>query len=336
MNVLHKSYEELFNLDNIFSAWQKFRRGKRGKKDVIYFELHLEDNLFELYEDLKNFNYEHSSYSHFQIVDNKRRDIHKAKIRDRVVHQIIFDYLNSIFEPKFIADSYSSRKGKGQYKAINTFQYFVKLANDNKPIFVLKCDIRKYFSNIDQNILLSFITQKITCPKIISIITEIIFSYTFSDHKKGIPLGNITSQIFANIYLDSLDKYIKNELRCRFYVRYNDDFIIILDSKRKLVKIRYEIMHFIQEKLLLVIPVEKTTVRKINWGVDFLGFTILPDVVLLRDKTKNKIYTNIKPENLHSYFGILEHCNSHNLKRKILSVDKFTGFWYYFQYAKGF
>ncbi len=307
----------------------------------MVFELHLEDNLFRLYTDLQNETYRHSPYKHFQIYDNKKRDIYKAEVRDRVVHQIIYDYLSQLFASEFISDSYASRIYKGQYKAINAFRYFIKIAQDHhKPCFVLKCDVRKYFDNIDQGVLYSFITHKITTfqtssqvrvmpsnysrsqdHRIQIVIREIIEGYTYSGLGKGIPLGNITSQIFANIYLNSLDKYVKNVLKCRFYVRYNDDFVIVAQSAEGLNEIRNMIISFVREKLFLDIPLEKTSLRKIDWGIDFLGFTILPRVVLLRNKTKNKIYTNINSQNIHSYFSILHHCNSYQLKRKILSLD---------------
>jgi RNA-directed DNA polymerase len=324
MNIVHKNYVELFSLNNIFEAWNKFRRGKSSKAGVMDFELHLEDNLFGLYEELLNSNYKHSAYKHFQIFDNKKRDIYKAEVRDRVVHQIIYDYLLSLYNPEFISDSYASRLGRGQYKAVDTFRYFIKLANNEcKSCFILKGDVRKYFDNIDQNILFDLIKEKIKCEKTLLIIREIIQSYIFSELGKGIPLGNITSQIFANIYLNVLDNYVKKELKCRFYVRYNDDFVIISESNRELEKIRGKIISFVRDRLLLQIPLEKTSLRKINWGVDFLGFTILPKAVLLRDKTKAKLYANISAKNIHSYFGILNHCNSYNLKKKILSMDKF-------------
>ncbi len=325
MSIIHKKYDELFGLDNIFGAWRKFRRGKAGKKDVMDFELHLEDNLFGLYKELRDHNYRHSAYKYFQVFDNKKRDIYKARVRDRVVHQIIYDYLLSLFEPEFIADSYASRLEKGQYKAIGAFRYFIKLANaPRKPCFVLKCDVRKYFDNIDQGILLDLIKGKVICDKTFAVIREIISSYVFSGSGKGIPLGNITSQVFANIYMDTLDDYVKRELRCRFYVRYNDDFVIISESGNKgdLEKIRSRVIIFVKERLMLDIPLPKTCIRKISWGVDFLGFTILPKAVLLRNKTKNKIYANIDLKNVCSYFGILKHCNSYELKRKILSLDK--------------
>ncbi len=288
--------------------------------------MHLEDNLFCLCEDLQKSVYKHSSYKHFQVFDNKRRDIYKAKVRDRIVHQVVYDYLLSLYEPEFISDSYASRIGRGQYKAINSFRYFIKLVRENrKPCFVLKCDVRKYFDNIDQNILLGLIKEKIVCDKAFAIIKEIINSFAVLESGKGVPLGNITSQIFANIYLNILDKYVKKELRCRFYVRYNDDFVVVAESFQKLEEIRRKIIFFVKDKLLLDIPVEKTSIRKIDWGVDFLGFTILPKAVLLRNKTKNKIYANVSLQNINSYLGILKHCNSYNLKRKILAMEEFNG-----------
>ncbi len=324
MIIVHKNYNKLFNLNNVFDAWKEFRRGKSSKADVMFFENHLEDNLFDLYRDLSEGVYSHSSYKYFTIFDNKKRDIYKAEVRDRIIHQIVYDYLLSFFEPKFISDSYASRINKGQYKAINTFRYFVKLACGGAgKCFVLKCDVRKYFDNINHKILLDLIKKKIGSGEVFDIIKNIVFSYHSSlGLNKGIPLGNVTSQIFANIYLNVLDEYVKRELKCRFYVRYNDDFVIISDNKDILEKIREKIMTFVKEKLLLEIPLEKTSIRKIEWGIEFLGFTILPYAILLRNKTKNKIYSNISRKNRDSYLSILKHCNSHNLRRKILSMEK--------------
>ncbi len=121
-----------------------------------------------------------------------------------------------------------------------------------------------------------------------------------------------------------MDYYVKKEFKCRFYVRYNDDFVIVAEAGEGLLQIRDKIIVFAKEKLSLEIPLSKTSIRKIGWGVDFLGFTVLPGAVLLRDKTKNKIYENISVKNVPSYFGILDHCNSHNLKRKLLSMDWFA------------
>jgi RNA-directed DNA polymerase len=334
MNIVHKNCNELFSLDNIFLAWKVFRRGKTSKRDVMDFEMHLEDNIFCLYEQLHNGVYKHSPYKHFVIFDNKKRDIYKAEVGDRIAHQIVHDYLLSIFNPKFIQDSYASRINKGQHKAVEAFRYFVKLAlGHREQCFVLKCDVKKYFDNIDQCVLFSFIKDEVYFhEELLKVTKEIISSYGSinfgkglassenTSYSKGIPLGNVTSQIFANIYLNALDQYVKKELRCRFYVRYNDDLIIVMNDKDGLEKIRSKIIDFAKDKLLLEIPMEKTSIRKIGWGVDFLGYNILPKVVLLRDKTKHKIYSNISEKNIHSYMSILKHCSSYNLRNNILVV----------------
>lgn len=293
------------------------------------YELHLEDNIYQLCEKLKTGKYLHARYKQFIVVDNKKRQIHKAEVQDRIVHQIIHHYLLSHFEPDFIADSYASRTGKGQYRAISAFRYFVKLASGWCGFtYVLKCDIKKYFDSVDHHILLALIKKRINDQSILKVIEHIIRSYNSMLGKgKGIPLGNITSQIFANIYLDVLDKYIKNDLGCRFYLRYNDDIIIVSRSREKLVFYRNRIMAFAKSKLSLEIPHSKTTIRKISWGVDFLGYTILPKAVLLRNKTKLKIKVNIHPHNLNFYLGILEHCNCNNLRRKLFSLEKVCQCW---------
>lgn len=308
----------------MFSAWKIFRRGKAKKKDIMDFEMHLEENIFSLYQEIKLDNYKHLLYKHFQVFDNKKRDIFKAEVRDRIIHQIIYDYLLLLFNPVFITDSYASRKNKGQYLAIKTLRYFISL-NDNKhkSCHILKCDVKKYFDSIDQYILFDFIKEKVSCEKVLKIVKEIVSSYhSRVGTSKGIPLGNITSQIFANIYLNSLDQYVKKDLRCRFYVRYNDDIAMVFNKYEDAIFIRQKIISFVKEKLKLDIPIEKTSVRKISWGVDFLGFTLLPQAILLRNKTKNKIYGNINRKNSHSYFALLKHCNSFNLKQKILAMEK--------------
>lgn len=147
------------------------------------------------------------------------------------------------------------------------------------------------------------------------IIGEIISSFNSKDKvEKGIPLGNVTSQIFANIYLNELDYFVKKVLKIRFYVRYNDDFVIIDNNQRRLSDYLVKIRKFLKKNLLLDIPEDKASIRKFNWGVDFLGFTVLPNCVLLRNQTKTKIFERFNRSNAESYFGLLKHCNSYNLR----------------------
>lgn len=298
----------------MFSAWQKFRSGKSEKFDVKSFERHLEDNLFSLYEAVLNGKYQHSGYSHFTVYDSKKRDIYKAKVGDRVIHQVIYDHLVKLFEPIFIADSYSSRLDKGAHRAINVFRYFLKLAGGD--CYVLKCDIKKYFENIDHETLMILIAEKVKEERIMAIIRSIVRGFE-SGIGRGIPLGNVTSQIFANIYLHPLDIFVKKNLLARFYVRYNDDFVIIDQNQARLKENLEKIKDFLAEYLFLEIPDSKAVIRKNKWGIDWLGYVILPNCVLLRDKTKAKIFSNLRPENLSSKLGVLKHCNSYNLMQKL-------------------
>jgi len=318
-------FNELFTIDNLFDAWKKFKRGKTKKRDVVEFEYHLEDNIFALHRDNINFTYIHKPYTYFQVFDTKKRDIYKAYVEDRVVHQVMYTYLTNLYEPIFISDSYSSRINKGSIHAVNTFRYFIKMCSQDKSknCWVLKCDIRKYFENINHDILYKELHLKIIDEKVLFIIDSIIRSYASQgDSSKGIPLGNVTSQIFANIYLHKLDMYIKKDLKCNWYIRYNDDFVIIGKNREKLVLIRDKIMLFIKQELRLDIPIEKTSIRKALWGIDFLGYRILEKGILLRNNTKQKIYTNITEYNKSSYFALLKWCNSYTLKQKLLSKIK--------------
>jgi len=281
------------------------------------FERHLENNLFDLHYALKSGIYEHDGYQFFQVFDSKKRDIYKAEVKDRVVHQITYDYLCDIYEKVFISDSYSSRIGKGTINAINIFKYFSKLSDNNS--YVLKCDIRKYFQSVDQKILTTILSDKIKDEKIMQIIEKIISSFEFG----GIPLGNVTSQIFANIYLNELDRFVKKELKIRFYIRYNDDFVIFDDRKEKLAKYLVLIREFLIEKLKLEIPENKSEIRHLKHGMEFLGYKIFPDHVLLREQTKAKIFNKISRININSKLAVLKHCNSYNLRQKLLSASNF-------------
>lgn len=310
----------------MLNYWDDLRRGKSGKKDIMEFERHLEDNLFDLQEKLSDFKYSHGVYDHFVFYDSKRRDIHKAMIKDRIVHKIIYDLLVKIYEPSFIKDSYSSRKEKGTHKAVKSLRYFLKLSGGtNSVVFILKCDVKKYFDSVNHGVLFNLVKKKIHDEDVLEVIKNIIFSFDLADNEgRAIPLGNVTSQIFANIYLNELDDFVKDKLRTRFYVRYNDDFVIVSKNREKLESWRDEIKNFVSKNLLLDIPDDKATIRKFSWGVEFLGHVILPDCVLLRNKTKGKIMSRVNNGNLQSYLGMLKHCNSFNLRNKLLS--KFSDF----------
>ena len=277
----------------------------------------MEDNLFSLHDEIQNGIYEHGTYQFFQVFDSKKRDIHKADVKDRIIHQIIYDYLCKIYEKVFISDSYSSRIGKGTIHAIDSFKYFSKLSGTHS--YVLKCDIKKYFQSVDKNILIKILSNRIKDEKIMRIIEKIISSFMHD----GIPLGNVTSQIFANIYLNELDRFVKKDLRIRFYIRYNDDFVIFHEKKEKLLDYLVVIRSFLNETLKLEVPPGKSNIRRLYHGVEFLGYKIFPDHVLLRGQTKVKIFNKINRKNINSKLAVLKHCNSYNLKQKLLSLSQF-------------
>ncbi len=321
-------------MENLFLAWQEFRRGKRNKSDVQGFEFNLEDNLFQLHQELRNKTYQHSHYTPFCVQDPKLRRIHKACVRDRILHHAVFKILYPIFDREFIHDSYSCRIIKGTHRAVNRLEKFTrKLSKNNtKNIFALKCDIRKFFGSVDQDILLKLIKKKIQDNNnTVWLIEKIIKSFPF-----GIPLGNVTSQLFANIYLNELDQFIKHKLKVRYYLRYCDDFVILGENKEDLIRLIRSINNFLQEKLNLSLHSDKIIIRKHHQGIDFLGYVVLPHYRVLRTKTKTRIFKKIKKkhqdlqnnfiteesfnQSLQSYFGILKYCKSYKLQNRIKKI----------------
>jgi retron-type reverse transcriptase len=322
----HNIFEEIISLENLFLAWQEFKKGKIGKTDVQSFNLFLEDNIFNLYYQLVNKTYRHSNYTSFYIKDPKLRHIHKACVRDRVLHHAIFRILYPIFDNSFIFDSYSCRNNKGTHKAINRLDCFARKANKNnaKTIYILKLDIKKFFDSIDHNVLLFLIKKKIKDKNAVWLIEIIINSFS-TESSKGIPLGNITSQLFANIYLNELDYYIKHNLRIKYYIRYCDDFVILDDNKEYLDKLIPIIDSFLKERLKLSLHPDKIIIKKHHQGIDFLGYVSFPCHKILRTKTKRRMFKRIRQrinsesfeQTFQSYLGVLKHCNGYKLKKEL-------------------
>lgn len=323
-NEIHDDiFSKITGLDNLFLAWREFKRGKTKKLAVQEFELNLEDNLFRLQEELKTKTYQHSDYTAFNVSDPKLRRIHKATVRDRILHHAIFRVLYPIFDKGFINDSYSCRLGKGAHAAISSLEkYCRKLSQNNHlNIFTLKCDVRKFFDSIDQDILLRIIKDKIADKNAIWLIQKIIMSFQKSENK-GLPLGNVTSQLFSNIYLNELDRFIKRELKIKYYVRYCDDFIILSLGKEGLIPFAETVNKFLNDRLGLALHSGKIVIRKWRQGIDFLGYVTMPNYRVLRAKTKNRIFTKINDKNLQSYLGVLKHCNGYKVEQKILKMTK--------------
>ncbi len=301
----------------------------------------LEDNLFNLHQDLKQKIYRHSNYTEFYITDPKLRHIHKAKVRDRIVHHAIYSILYPIFDKSFIYDSYSCRNQKGTHKAVFRLENFCRKISSNYNItgYYLKCDIKKYFDSIDHKILLKLIKNKVRNKNTLWLIKEIISSFNKDDCSgRGLPLGNLTSQLFANIYLNELDQFIKHTLKIKYYIRYCDDFVILDDNQKYLADLVRVIDKFLQTRLELSLNKNKIFIRKISQGIDFLGYVILPHYRVLRTKTKKRMFKKLAvrhkefylgrnpresfEQSRQSYLGMLSHCHSYKLQ-EVLNLKFF-------------
>lgn len=335
MKIYKNVFENIISLENLFSAWDKFKSDKQKKRDVQRFEWKLEENIFKLHRDLKYRRYKHGAYTSFYIHDPKQRHIHKAIVRDRVLHHAVFAVLNSIFEPTFISNSFSCRVNKGTHKGIDVLDRIMRQVSSNsfKPCFVLKCDIKKFFETIDHKILLNIIGKRIKDDNAMWLLEEIIESltskYSTVFERKGLPIGNLTSQLFANIYLNEFDQFVKRKLRVKRYIRYTDDFIIVTGDRSYLEDIISPIRDFLLDNLALELHPKKITIRKFRQGVDFLGYVLLPHYRLLRTKTKQRIIRKLRErvkeynngligretleQLLQSYLGVLSHADSHKL-----------------------
>jgi len=332
--INHNIFEQIISLKNLYLAWQEFKRGKTAKPDVQLFAFNLEDNLWQINYELRSGIWQPGPYSAFSINDPKPRRIHKANVRDRVVHQAIYRSLFDIFEPKFIFDSYSCRLNKGTHKAVKRLAAFCRRESRNchNTIYGLKCDVKKFFDSIDHEILLDLLKKTISDDNTLRLLIKIIKSFS-TKRGKGLPLGNVTSQLFANIYLNELDQFVKHKLKVKYYLRYTDDFVFISKDKKYLENLLPPIRGFLENKLALQLHPQKINIRKFKQGLDFLGYVNLPNCLVLRTKTKSRIFKKIKQkfqqlrkeeisaasfnQSLQSYYGILKHCRGRNIRRKV-------------------
>lgn len=283
------SYQDIISTENLLLAWQEFSVGKRNKKDVIEFELNLADNILHLHQELANNTYRHDGYHDFFIADPKLRHIHKAKVRDRLIHHAIYRRLYPFFDKTFTSHSYSCRLDKGTHRAITAFNKMAgKVSlNHTKTCWVLQCDIKKFFDSIDHKILLTILREYIFDARILSLLDNIISSYE-SSAGCGLPLGSLTSQLLVNIYMNKFDQFIKHEIKAKYYIRYADDFVFLSDDKEWLILIRPLIDRFLAEELHLKLHPLKTHINTFASGIDFLGWVNFTEYKTLRTKTKKR------------------------------------------------
>ena len=304
MKTYKNLYQKLYSYKNLEKAFKKASKSKNSLPYVIEFRLNLKENLLQLQKELKNEIYYPHKLTKFTIKDPKTRLIRKSIFRDRVIHHAIVNILEPIYDPIFIADSYANRLGKGTIGAILKCDKFKRKVSKNGQIlshavtnnmikgYVLKADIKKFFDSVDQNKLIEIFKRKIKDDKLIWLITKILKNF---DHKRiGMPLGNMTSQFFANVYLNELDYFVKHKLKAKYYIRYVDDFVILHSSKQQLRIWEKEIEIFLKESLKLEIHPDKSKIINLSKGIDFVGFRNFYYYKLLRKRNMRKVSYNVK------------------------------------------
>ena len=283
------TYAQIYDWDNLYLAWRKAAEGKRGRVAAARFEYHLEDNLVTLQAELAAQTYRPGPYASFHIHEPKKRLISAAPFRDRVVHHALCNVIEPIFERSFIADSYANRIGKGTHRALDRCQEFARQYR-----YVLPCDVRQFFPSIDLGVLRNTLHRKVRDPGLLWLIGQVLDSgvgvlseeyemvYFAGDdlfavnRPRGLPIGNLTSQFWANCYLNSFDHFVGKELRCSAYQRYVDDFLLFADDKAQLWAWKVAIIERLA-RLRLTIHEECAQVRPVTEGIPFLGFSIFPE-----------------------------------------------------------
>jgi retron-type reverse transcriptase len=305
-----KHETDLFAFKNLYKAYFGCRENKRTTYHAAKFEMSFESELLKLKEELKSHNYQPGPSICFAITDPKLREVWAADFRDRVVHHLLVGYLESIWEKMFVFHSYACRKGKGAHKSI---RYLKKIIAPD--LFFLQVDIQSFFVSIDKSVLFSLVKKRVKNPEILWLAERIIFHdpttnyiprgdlkllQSVPPHKSlfgkincGLPIGNLTSQFFANVYLNELDQFIKHSLKCRYYFRYMDDLLLLNSSKEQLLKWRDDIKTFVETNLKLKLHPKKQILQPATNGINFCGYIVKPDYTLIRRRTVKKLKNNL-------------------------------------------
>lgn len=315
---------------NLLLAYKKARKGSRKSREALHYGFHLEKNIIDLRERLLAGKWQPQPYRFFEIYDPKQRTISVAAFEDRVVHHALVNVLEPIYERSFIFDSYATRKGKGTHAAVLRAQQMLR-----KTGWFFKSDVEKYFDNIDHNILLGLIERKIGDPALLAVIGSII--QNGGNQGLGLPIGNLTSQFFANVYLDPFDKFVKEKLRIRHYLRYMDDFVLFHEDKDILKIARSLLEEWLWDHLRLRLKHKATYFNSAQNGLSFLGTRIFPGIIRLRPENTRRMFRrlqhlekqflegDISDERLlagaNSYLALLSKYPSAGLRKKMLALD---------------
>lgn len=313
-------------MENLLASWNGFLLGKSKRKDVITFRRNLGDELWNLHADLASGTYRHGSYHEFRIQDPKPRMIHKACVRDRVLHHAIFNALYPFWNTLFIHNSYASRKGKGLHKAIDRLKVLSgkSTKNHRRTAWMLKCDIQKFFASVDHCKLMELLEARISDKRLLDLLANIIGSFAVTPGK-GIPLGNLTSQLFANVYLNELDQFVEHTLHAPYYIRFADDFVFLDLEQNRLLDILKQAASFLEQKLDLRIHPRKMSLRTIASGNDFLGWIHFPQHRIPRKRlitrSKQGVVKTSDPQVIASYLGLFQHGNTYRLSEELKNLS---------------
>ncbi len=351
-------YKKLTSFKNLYFAYKDCLKRKRNTKSAQEIEPLYEKILWRIKRELENKTWQPKPYRAFVVKEPSFREIFAADFQDRIVHHALCRIIGPILEPTFIFHSYACRKRKGTHLAVKNLQKSLRrYSKYGRQVYFLKADIKSFFTSIDKEILIKLIEKKIKDESIIWLIKKIVLinpakeaikvgnlslfnkipkhkSLFWVSEGKGLPIGNLTSQLFANIYLNPLDQFVKHILKAKYYFRYVDDFVILNTSAKKLENYIKKIDGFLQENLLLQLHLGKTFIKKTEEGIDFLGYIVRPDYILVRGGViknfKKKVFEaegklkkgefldqDLLQATFNSYFAHFNHANSYKLKEKL-------------------
>ena len=362
MPIFVNTFFEKQLLYDLFQAYYDARKNKRNTINALLFEIDYEAKLFELYEEIKDEKYEVKPSMCFISLKPLQREIFAADFRDRIIHHLIYNYISPFFERLFINDAYSCRKNKGTSYGIKRLNHFIRSCSENykQDCYILKLDIKGYFMAIDKNILYKKIEKIINRFRkeasfdvdfILRLIYKVIFndptkncrikgkrenwlglpkskSLFYAEKNKGLPIGNLTSQLFANIYLNDFDHFAKYKLGCKYYSRYVDDIAVVHKDNKCLKLIIPVLRKYLKGELSLELHPRKIYLQHFSKGVAFLGAVIKPYRIYIKNRVKGNFYKKIMQKlaeigavkfvaSANSYLGILRQFNTYNLRKTI-------------------
>ena len=374
-------------LTDLFQAYFDARRNKRNTINALAFEQRFEENIFRLFEEIISGKYTPSRSICFIVNNPVIREIFAANFRDRVIHHLIYNYISPIFEGTFINDSYSCRVGKGTHYGIKRIDKFIRSCSQNyqEDCYILKLDIQGYFMSINRSLLFEK-AKNILMAKLhrvdfdLPLVMKLIEKTIYNDSTKncivkgkksdwqglpkdkslfttkygcGLPIGNLTSQLFGNIYLNALDHFVKRNLKIKNYGRYVDDFILVHKDKEYLKSLIPIIRDYLSKELMLTLHERKIYLQHYSKGVKYLGAVIKPHRIYVANRTKGNFYENIQKQNeivrdhkpteeekdkfissMNSYLGILQHYKTHKIRKRML-FKHLSAWWWNHVYLSG-